>query len=82
MTDIASIINSLEDRRAAIDLALVALREVDGIAALDTTESASIGKPASTRKGRKLSAAVRKRMKEGQRLRWERIRADADKVPF
>ncbi len=78
----ASIIRELEQRRTAIDKALMALREVDGVATPGTTEPASIAKPASTRKGRKRSAAVRKRMKEGQRLRWERLRAEADRVPF
>ena len=78
MTDqLASIIKSLEQQKTAIDRALSALREVDGIAASDTTASASIAKPASARKGKKRSAAVRKRMKEAQLLRWAKIRGES-----
>jgi ActR/RegA family two-component response regulator len=68
-----NIIKLLEQRRTAIDRALVALRDIDDIAASVTTAPASTFKP---------KASARNNRSEGQRLRWERIRAAADKVPF
>jgi hypothetical protein len=80
MTDlISAAIRELQHRKAALEKALEALREMDG----DTGgPSASVSIPATGRKGKKRSAAVRKRMREAQRARWERIRAEADRVPF
>jgi hypothetical protein len=82
------IIRELEKQKAAIDRALEALRELYG---LDTgwtfytpfSISHSMPEPAvMSRKEKKRSAAQRRKMAEGQRLRWERIRAEADRVPF
>ena len=74
MTDgLTSIITTLERQRAAIERALSALREVGGV-----PTSSPIGGQVSIRKGKKLSAAVRKRMQEGQRLRWARVRGKSE----
>ena len=75
MTDgLTSIITTLERQRAAIERALSALREVDGVPI-----SPSIGgHKVSPRKGKNLSAAVRKRMQEAQRLRWARVRGKSE----
>ena len=75
---LAIIIRELEQKVRAIDRALIALRSIVG------TESpeAGIEKPVSTRHGKKRSAAQRRKMAESQRLRWKRIRAEADRVPF
>ena len=77
---LASIITQLERQKAAIDRALVALREIEGITAPGTAApNLAVTPEASTRKGRKLSAVVRKRMKEAQQLRWERMRGESKK---
>ena len=83
MTDgLAGIITLLEQRKTAIDRALMALREVGDTTAPGLTVPASIVKPeASARKGKKRSAAVRKRMKEAQRLRWAKIRGESEPAP-
>ena len=83
MTDgLASIITTLERQKAAIERALSALREVDGIPTLGTRASASIAKPEpSERKGKKRSAAVRKRMQEAQRARWAKIKGGSEPEP-
>src|SRR6266566_7262833 len=73
---LASIITTLERQKAAIDRALMALREVDGVPA---TAPASIAKSeVATRKGKKRSAAVRKRMQEAQRARWAKIKGESE----
>jgi hypothetical protein len=74
------IIRELEQQAKAIDRALSALREIDGAGTEPAT--ASIEKPATGRKGKKRTAAQRRKMAEGQRERWRRIRAEADRVPF
>ena len=88
MTDaLASIITDLEQRKARIDLALSALREIDSdnvpdwVSSHSTPEPAteSIGKPekrVSPLKGKKLSAKTRRRMKEAQRLRHLKARGE------
>jgi hypothetical protein len=83
MTDgLASIITTLERQKAAIERALSALREVDGIPTLGTRASASIAKPEpSERKGKKRSAAIRKRMQEAQRARWAKIKGGSEPEP-
>lgn len=69
-----SIIATLEQRGAAIERALSALREIGG-----AHPSASPAKPeASARNGLKRSSAVRKRMQEAQRLRWAKIKAESE----
>jgi hypothetical protein len=75
-----AIINQLERQKTAIERALVALRSVDGIPTPATTTRFG---PAATpevpaRKAKKRSAAVRKRMKEAQRLRWAKIRGESE----
>jgi hypothetical protein len=75
MTDsFTGIIKELERRKTAIDRALTALRGIEGIEAPAPASPASV--PA-VRKGKKRSAAVRKRMKEAQQLRWAKIRGDS-----
>jgi hypothetical protein len=77
MTDsLNGIINQLERQKTAIERALTALREADGPATATKVEPVALEAPA--RKGRKRSAAVRKRMKEAQLLRWARIRGESD----
>jgi hypothetical protein len=75
----AGIIRELEHQAKTIDQALNALREIDGTAG---PETASITEPESRRKGKKRSAATRKRMREAQRARWAAKRAEADRIPF
>ena len=80
MTDgFASIITLLEQRKTAIDRALVALKEVGELAVPVTATTASTATPeASGRKGKKRSAAVRKRMQDAQRARWARIKGESE----
>ena len=79
---LASIIKSLEQQKAAIERALSALREVDGIPTYGTKASASTAKTeVTTRKGKKRSAAVRKRMQEAQRTRWAKIKGESEPEP-
>jgi hypothetical protein len=78
----ASIITLLENRKSAIDRALVALRDVDGMAAPATTSAVEPATPeAPTQKRKRRSAAVRRRMQEAQRLRWARIRGESEPAP-
>ena len=75
----ASIIRQLEQQKAAIDRALVALKEVEEVAAPAQTTSASTATTeTSGRKGKKRSAAVRKRMAEAQRLRYANLRGESE----
>jgi hypothetical protein len=78
-SQIASIIRELEQRKAVLEKALEALAAIDGTTA---GPSASVSIPATGRKGKKRSAATRKRMRDAQRARWAAIRAEADRVPF
>ena len=80
MTDsVARTIKELEQKHAAIDRALTALRAIDDTPP-DWVTSRSLPKPAtaepvlSGRKGKKRSAAVRRRMAEAQRLRWAKAK--------
>jgi valyl-tRNA synthetase len=76
MTDsLNGIINQLERQKTAIERALTALRGVEGI------EAPAPAPEMPARKGKKRSAAVRKRMKEAQRLRWARIRGESEPAP-
>jgi hypothetical protein len=68
------IIRELEKQKAAIERALDALGRIDGATRPAT---ASIEKPVTGRKGKKRTAAQRRKMAESQRLRWKRIRAEA-----
>ena len=76
-SQIASIIRELEQRKATLEKAIKALMEIDG--ASTEPASASIEKPPSTRKGKKRSAATRKRMRDAQRKRWAHLKGE---VPF
>jgi hypothetical protein len=63
----------------AIDRALSALRDVDGVPA---TIPASIATAEPTgRKGKKRSAAVRKRMRQAQRARWAKLKGESEPAP-
>lgn len=74
----SGIIAQLERQKEAIDRALTALREVEGIGAprLGSGTSTSTHE-APSRKGKKRSAAVRQKMKEAQQLRWAKRRGEA-----
>jgi hypothetical protein len=79
MTDsLNGIITQLERQKTAIERALAALREADAPAATATKVEPAATPEAPVRKGRKRSAAVRKRMKEAQRLRWAKIRGQSE----
>jgi hypothetical protein len=77
----ASIITLLERRRSAIEEALRALREIDGLA--PTTRTVAVGPVATpevpTGNRKKRSAAVRERMREAQKLRWAKIKGESEK---
>ena len=75
--ELASVITQLEQRKTAIDRALAALREAEGNAVPDTALPLAATTESSTRKGKKLTAAVRKRMKEAQQLRWAKTRSES-----
>jgi hypothetical protein len=75
---LTGIINQLERQKTAIDRALAALREADAPAATTTQIEPAAAPEAPARKGKKRSAAVRKRMKEAQRLRWAKIRGESE----
>ena len=79
MTDgLTSIITLLEQRRTAIDRALVALREVEGVAEPGTAASTSTATvETSGRKGYKLSAEARERMSQGQRKRYAHLHIES-----
>jgi hypothetical protein len=78
-----SIIRELERRKAAINKALDALREIDDdvpewvvSSRVPSSTSAATDESASGRKGKKRSAAVRKKMAEAQRARWRKIKGE------
>ena len=74
MTEFSSIIDQLERQRTAIETALGALREVEGIAATAPATVASIAPiESSVQKKYKLSAAARERMSQGQRKRYAHL---------
>ena len=78
MTDaLQGIIKQLERQKTAIERALLALREVEVPATISQVEPATMLE-VPARKGKKRSAAVRKRMKEAQRLRWAKIRGESE----
>ena len=68
----ASIIDQLEKRKAAVERALAALREVDGLAMAARVEPAAMPK-AATGKRKKFSAAARRKMALAQKARWAKI---------
>ena len=75
----SSIIKSLEQQKAALDRAIAALREIDGTPPDWVTGpvTKTTRQEISARKGKKRSAAVRKRMREAQQARWKRIKGEA-----
>jgi hypothetical protein len=76
---ISTMIRELERQKTTIDQVLDVLRERDEDQA---GPSASVSIPASSRKGQKRSAAVRKKMRGAALARYARARAEADRVPF
>jgi len=72
----AGIIKQLERQKTAIDHALAALREIDGVAT-PATVTGTIAPEAPTGKRRKFSAAVRRKMALAQRARWSKIKGAA-----
>jgi hypothetical protein len=67
------IIDQLERQKAAIERALAALREVDPSVAA-RAEHAAATSEAPTRKRRKRSAAVRRKMALAQKARWAKAK--------
>jgi hypothetical protein len=80
MTDgLASIITQLERQRAAIDRALVALREVEGSDAPNAQAPASTATvETSGRRGKNRSAAARRKMALAQKARWAKIGGESE----
>ena len=72
MTDIARIIQDLEQQRKLIERALSALRELNGGTATASTPASTSG---DAPRKRRLSAAGRKRIAEATRRRWANKRA-------
>jgi hypothetical protein len=73
VNEIASIISQLERQRAAIDRAISALRDVEGVKQAQTASpgEATTKKP----KKRRMSAAGRRRIAEAAKKRWADKRA-------
>lgn len=71
---LTGIIAELEQRRAAIERALAALREFDASATATQIESSEPVAP--TLKRRSFSAAVRRKMALAQQARWARIKGE------
>ena len=69
------IIDQLEKRKAAIERALAALREANGVAATAQVEPATMPE-APTGKWKKFSAAARRRMALAQKARWAKIKGE------
>jgi hypothetical protein len=76
----ASIIAQLERQRTAIERALTALREIDGIAA--PARAKEVEPPATheapIRKRKSVSAAARRKMVLAQKARWAKIRGEIE----
>lgn len=76
----ASIVNQLERQKVAIERALAALREVEGIAAparaADVQPTAAPKAP--TRQRKKFSAAARRKMALAQKARWAKIKGETE----
>jgi hypothetical protein len=77
MIDIYSgAIEGLERRKAAIERALAALREVDATTAAEAAPDGATEAPAGNR--RKFTAAARKRMALAQKARWAKIKGEIE----
>ncbi len=70
---LTSVISQLEQRKTAIDRALMALRQVEGSDAHTPATAETSG-----RKGKKRTAAQRRRMAEGQRKRYAALRGESE----
>jgi hypothetical protein len=73
MNDVEKIIAQLEKKKAGIDRAIAALREVSDSGLAGRSDEASLG--TAPRKKRRLSAVGRKRIAEAARKRWAAQRA-------
>jgi hypothetical protein len=80
MTDsLNGIITQLERQKAAIDRALVALRQIDeSDAPTPASTGTTVIPEVSGRKGKKRTAAQRRRMAEGQRKRYAALRGESE----
>jgi hypothetical protein len=72
VNEIASIISQLERQRAAIDRAISALREVEGVKPVETASPEATAKKPQKRR---MSAAGRRRIAEAAKKRWADKRA-------
>jgi hypothetical protein len=70
---LTGIIDQLEQRKAAIERALTALREVDAPATAAQSKP-TVSPEVATGKRKKFSVAARKRMALAQRVRWAKIK--------
>jgi hypothetical protein len=73
----ASIIAQLEQQKTAIERALTALREVEGI---ETPTPVASAPEARTGTRKKFSAASRKKMALAQKARWAKIKGKSEPV--
>jgi hypothetical protein len=78
MDGFASIITQLERRKTAIDRALTALRDVEGI---ETPAPVVSAPEAPTGKRKQFSAASRRKMALAQKARWAKIKGESEPVP-
>jgi len=74
------IIDQLERQKTAIERALTALRQIEGIAAPATAAEVELPATAEapTRKRRKISAASRRNMALAQKVRWAKIKGEIE----
>jgi hypothetical protein len=73
------IINQLEQQKAAIERALAALREIEGIATPAMAKEIRPATPeAPTRKRKKFSAAARRKIALAQKARWAKIKGEIE----
>jgi hypothetical protein len=82
MTEVLSgIIDQLERQKTAIERALTALRQIEGIAAPATATEIESPTAAATLTRRKFSAASRRKMALAQKARWARIKGEIEQPP-
>jgi integrase len=77
---LSGIIDQLERQKTAIERALTALRQIEGIAAPATAAAVKLPATAEapTRKRRKFSAASRRKMALAQKARWAKIKGEIE----
>jgi hypothetical protein len=73
MNEIEKIVSQLERQKAAIEKAIIALREVSGVN--DKSRTAEIGRSKPGPRKRHISPEGRKRIAEATRKRWAAVRA-------